>query len=214
MWGLGQAPKTVLEKTLESPLDCKKIKPVSPKGNQSWMFIGMTDADAETLIRWLLLQITDSFAMTLMLGKIEDGRRRGHQRMRWLDGITNSIGHEFEWTLGVGDGQGGLACYSLWAYKASNTSERLNWTKLNCSIPFFVMDITIWFVWFFSNFAQYFSTCIMHVIYLFSKCLLKNCCVPDTWAVFSGRTNTFFALMDYIVWWGRQTSKCKNSWIF
>ena len=55
------------------------------------MFIGMTDADAETLRRWLLLQITDSFAMTLMLGKIEDGRRRGHQRMRWLDDITNSM---------------------------------------------------------------------------------------------------------------------------
>ena len=67
----------VLEKTLESPLDCKKIQPVHPKGNQSWVFIGRTDVEAETLILWPPeMQRADSFEKTLMLGKIE-GRRRG-----------------------------------------------------------------------------------------------------------------------------------------
>ena len=73
---------------------------------------------------------TDSFEKTLMLGKIEGGRRRGWQRMRWLDGITDSTDVESEWTLGVGDGQGGLACCSQWGRKESNLTERLNWNKL------------------------------------------------------------------------------------
>ena len=81
----------VLEKTLESPLDCKEIQPVHPKGNQSWVFIGRTDAEAETPILWPLMRRADSFEKTLMLGKIEDERRRERQRMRWLDGITNSM---------------------------------------------------------------------------------------------------------------------------
>ena len=80
----------VLEKTLESPLDCKEIQPVHHKGNQSWVFIGRTDAEAETPILGYLMQRTDSMEETLMLGKIE-GRRRQQQRMRWLDGITNSM---------------------------------------------------------------------------------------------------------------------------
>ena len=79
----------VLEKTLESPLDCKEIKPVNPKGNQSWIFIGRTDAEAESPILGHLMW-TDSLEKTLMLGKIE-GRRRGPQRMRWLEGITDSM---------------------------------------------------------------------------------------------------------------------------
>ena len=81
----------VLEKTLESPLDCKEIQPVHPKGNQSWIFIGRTDAEAETLIHWLLKRGTDFSEKTLKLGKIEGGRRRGQKRLRWLDGITDSI---------------------------------------------------------------------------------------------------------------------------
>ena len=79
----------VLEKTLESPLDCKEIQPVHPKGDQSWVFIGRTDAEAETPILWSPMRRADSLEKTLMLGKIEGGRRRGQQRMRWLDGITN-----------------------------------------------------------------------------------------------------------------------------
>ena len=81
----------VLEKTLENPLDCKEIQPVHPKGDQSWVFIGRTSAEAETPILWPLMRRTDSFEKTLMLGKIEGGRRRGRQRMRWLDGITDSM---------------------------------------------------------------------------------------------------------------------------
>ena len=81
----------VLEKTLESPLDCKEIQPVHPKGDQSWVFIGRTDAEAETPILWPLMQRVDSLEKTLMLGGIGGRRRRGCQRMRWLDGITNSM---------------------------------------------------------------------------------------------------------------------------
>ena len=80
----------VLEKTFESPLDCKEIQPVHPKGNQSWVFIGRIDVEAETPIFGHLMRRIDSFGKTLMLGKIQ-GRRRGQQRMRWLDGITDSM---------------------------------------------------------------------------------------------------------------------------
>ena len=79
----------VLEKTLESPSDCKEIQPVHPKGDQSWVFLGRTDAEAETLIH--LMQRVDSLEKTLMLGGIGGRRRRGRQRMRWLDGITDSM---------------------------------------------------------------------------------------------------------------------------
>ena len=72
----------------------------------------------------------DSLEKTLMLRGIGD-RRRGRQRMRWLDGITNLDGHEFGWTLGVGNGQGGLACCDSWGRKESDTTERLNWTGSN-----------------------------------------------------------------------------------
>ena len=79
----------VLEKTLESPLDCKEIQTVHPKGDQSWMFIGRTDVEAETPILWPP-DVKNWLKKTLMLGKIE-GRRRGQERMRWLDGITDSM---------------------------------------------------------------------------------------------------------------------------
>ena len=77
-----------LEKTLESPLDCKEIQPVHPKGDQSWVFIGRTDVEAETPVLGHLMRRADSLEKTLMLGKIEGRRKRGQQRMRWLDGIT------------------------------------------------------------------------------------------------------------------------------
>ena len=79
----------VLEKTLESPLDCKEIQPVNCKGNQSSIFLGRTDAEAPIL--WPSTQRTDSLEKTLMLEKIEDRKRRGWQRMRWLDGVTDSM---------------------------------------------------------------------------------------------------------------------------
>ena len=81
----------VLEKTLESPLDCNKIQPVHPKGNQSWIFIERTDAEAETLIIWPPDAQSWHTGKDLMLGRIGGTRRRGRQKMRWLDGITDSV---------------------------------------------------------------------------------------------------------------------------
>ena len=81
----------VLEKTLESPLDCKEIQPVHPKGDQFCVFIGRTDAEAETPIPGHLIRRADSLEKTLILGRIVGRRRRGQQRMRWLDDITDSM---------------------------------------------------------------------------------------------------------------------------
>ena len=81
----------VLEKTLQSPLDCKEIQPVHTKGDQPWDFFGRTDAEAELQYFGYFMQRVDSLEKTLMLGKIEGRRRRGCQRMRWLDGITDSM---------------------------------------------------------------------------------------------------------------------------
>ena len=81
-----------MEKTLESPLDREEIQPVHPKGDQSWVFIGRTDAEAEAPILWHLIRRVDSLEKTLMLGGIGGRRRRGRQMMRWLDGITDLMG--------------------------------------------------------------------------------------------------------------------------
>ena len=81
----------MLENAFESPLDCKEIKPVNPIGNQPWVFIGRIDAEAEAPVIWPLMRRVDSLEKTLMLGKIEDRRRRGWQRTGCMDGITNSM---------------------------------------------------------------------------------------------------------------------------
>ena len=81
----------MLEKTLESPLDCKEIQPVYSKGDQLWMFFGRNDAKGETPVLWPSHENFDSLEKALMLGRIEGRRRRGRQRMRWLDGITDSM---------------------------------------------------------------------------------------------------------------------------
>ena len=81
----------VLEKTLESPLDCKEIQPVHSEGGQPWDFFGWNDAEAETPVLWPLMRRVDSLEKTLMLGGIGGKRRRGRQRMRWLDGISDSM---------------------------------------------------------------------------------------------------------------------------
>ena len=80
-----------LKKTLESPLDCKKSQSVHPKGDQSWVFTGRPDVEAETPDFGHLMRRADSFQKTLMLGKIDSRRRRGRQRMRWLDGIADVV---------------------------------------------------------------------------------------------------------------------------
>ena len=112
----------MLEKTLESPLDCKEIQPVHPKGDRSWVFTGRTDVKAETPILWPPDVRMDSFEKTLMLGKIEGRRRRGRQRMRWLDGITDSIDMS-EQIPADGEGQGSLACCSPWGQRESDMTE-------------------------------------------------------------------------------------------
>ena len=118
----------VLEKSLESPLDCKEIQPVHPKGNPSWTFIWRTDAEVETPILW------PPDVKNWLIGKDPEPLKD----WRWEKGMTEEEmvgwhhrlnGHEFEWTPGVGDGQGGLACCSSWGCKKSDTTEQLNWTE-------------------------------------------------------------------------------------
>ena len=91
----------VLEKTLESPLDCKEIQPIHSKGDQSWDFFGRNDAKAEAPVLWHLMRRVVSLEKTLMLGGIGGRRRRGRQGMRWLDGITDSkeVNPSELWTL-------------------------------------------------------------------------------------------------------------------
>ena len=117
----------VLKKILESPLDCKEIQPVHSKGDHSWVFFGRNDAEAETPVLWPPHEKYWLIGKDSMLGGTGGRRRRGRQRMRWLDGITNSMDAEFEWTPGVGDGQGGLACCDSWGRKESGMTEWLNW---------------------------------------------------------------------------------------
>ena len=125
----------VLEKTLESPLDCKEIQPVHSKGDQPWVFFGRNDAKAETLVLW------PSHAKSWLIGKDSDAGRDWGQEEKgmtedemagwhhWLDGC------EFEWTSGVGDGQGGLACCDSWGHRLSWLSD---WTEQCCSIFYFI----------------------------------------------------------------------------
>ena len=119
----------VLEKTLESPMDCKEVQPVHPKGDQSWVFIGGTDAEAETPIFW------PPDAKSWHIGKDPDAGRDWGQKEKGttedeMTGWHHRLdGHEFEWTLGVGEGQGGLACCNSWGRKESDTTERLKWTE-------------------------------------------------------------------------------------
>ena len=120
----------VLEKTLESPLDCQEIQPVHPKGDQSWVFIGWTDVEAETPVlwppdaeSWLLWKDPDA-------GKDWGQEEKGTTEDEMVGWHHGHNGHGFGWTLGVGDGPGGLACCGSWGHKASDTTERLNWTDM------------------------------------------------------------------------------------
>ena len=119
----------VLEKTLEGPLDSKEIQPVNPKGNQPWILIGRTDAEAETPILWS----TD--VMTWLIGKDPDAGKdwrleeKGTMENEMVVWHHHLNGHEFEQALGVGNGQGSLVCCSPWGHKVLDMTEQLNWTE-------------------------------------------------------------------------------------
>ena len=117
----------VLEKTLESLVDSKEIKPVNPKGNQPLVFLGSTDAEAELQYFGHLLGRVNSLEKTLMLGKIEGRRRKGMTEDEMVGWHHQLNGHEFEQALVVGDGQGRLACCSSWGHKESDMTEQLNY---------------------------------------------------------------------------------------
>ena len=133
----------VLEKTLESPLDCKEIQLVHSKGYQSWVLIGRTDAKAETPILW------PPHAKSWLIWKDSDARRDWGQEEKgmtedemagwhhWLNG------RESEWTPGVGDGPGGLACCDSWGHKESDMTERLNWTDTPFNLNYYRSHIPI-----------------------------------------------------------------------
>ena len=120
----------VLEKTLESALDCKGIQPVHPKGDQSWVFIGRTDAEAETPILW-----PPDVESRLIWKDPDAGKDWGQEEKGTTDDEIAGWhcwlnGHRFGWTPGVGDGQEDLACCGSWGHKESDMTEWLNWTEL------------------------------------------------------------------------------------
>ena len=137
----------VFEETLESPLDCKDIQLVHPKGGQSWVFIGRTDVEAETPIlwppdgkSWLIWKDPDTGKDWGQEEKVmtEDEMVGWHLRLN---------GHGFGCTLEVGDGQGGLACCSSWGRKQSDTTEQLNWTEI-LLVPFLHCGPSLLHGWF------------------------------------------------------------------
>ena len=119
----------VLNKTLESTLDCKELKPVNPKGNQLWIFTGRNDAESEAPILW------PPDAKNLLIGKDPDDGKDWRQEEKGttedeMAGWHHQLdGRESEWTPGVGDGQGGLECCDSWGRKELDTTEQLNWTE-------------------------------------------------------------------------------------
>ena len=149
---------------LESPLDCKETEPVHPKGDQSWVFIGRTDAKAETPILW------PPHEKSWLIGEDPDAERDWGQEEKgmtedemagwhhWLDG------DEFEWTLGVGDEQGGLACCDSWDLKEFDITERLNWTELS-----WIREREATMKRSLNNFPLQINTIILFTVYDFGK---------------------------------------------
>ena len=136
-----------LEKTLESPLDCKETQPVHPKGDQSWVYIGRTDAEAETPIlwpphvrSWLIVKDPDAGRDWGQeeKGTTEDEMAGWHHRLE---------GHQFEWTPGVGDGQGDLVCCDSLGRQESDMTERLNWLTYQCYPMLLIATSRIFSLW-------------------------------------------------------------------
>ena len=137
----------VLEKTLASPLDCKEIQPVHPKGNQSWVFIGRTDAEAETAILW------PPDAKSQLIEKDPDAGKDWGQEEKGMTEVETVWWHHwlnehgFGWTPRVGVGRGGLACWDSWGRKESDMAERLNWTvQCTCNTVVIKSYLVKWYI--------------------------------------------------------------------
>ena len=156
----------VLEKTLKSSLDCKEIQPVHPKGNQSWIFIGKTDAEAETPILW------PPDVKNRLIGKDPDAGKdwrreeKGMTQVEMVGWCHRLDGHEFEQAAGVGDGQGSLACCSPWGHKELDMTVYLNWTEL---IVYAVKFVAVCY----GGKSKWIPYRIYLLIHLFSKYLLS-----------------------------------------
>ena len=179
MWELdceGWVPKNwcfwivVLEKTLESPLDCKEIQPVRPKGDQSLIFIVRTDAEAETPILW------PPDAKSWLIWKDPDaGKDWGQEEKGTTEDDMAGWHHwrEFEWTPGVGFGQGGLACCSPWGRKESDTTEQLNWCFYFSWVS--PLEWNGWVIWKMFNYLRNYQTvfqCTCITWHPFQHCML------------------------------------------
>jgi len=142
------------EDSWKSPLDCTEIQPVHPKGDQSWVFIGRTDAKAETPILW------PPHEKSWLIGKDSDAGKDWGQEEKGMTedemaGWHHQLdGHESEWTLGVGDGQAGLACCDSWGRKESETTERLNWLTDTDASSYVKLCLTCPIVDFFFSFID------------------------------------------------------------
>ena len=140
----------VLEKTLESSLVCKEIQPVNPKGNHSWIFIWRTDLKLKLQYFGYLMRRTDSFEKTLMLGKIEGGRRRGWWRMRWLYGIINLM------NMNLSKLQHLVMDRESWRAAVHGVTERDNWVMELNWIFYYILNIVSFFFFFFFLATSYF----------------------------------------------------------
>ena len=185
-----------VEKTLESPLDCKEIQQVHSMGDQPWMFFGKNDAKVETPVLW------PPHAMSWLIGKDSDAGRDWGQEEKgttedemagwhhWLDG------RESEWTLGVGDGQGGLACCDSWGRKESDMTERLNWLKVILGLSFYETKVTYSFFYWTLN---YLFTCPHHQSWIIVDEL------PKFWVATSFQ-ESIALLSDYGILWRTSVS--------
>ena len=144
----------VMEKTLESALDSKEIKPINPKENQSWIFTGRTDAKAEAPVLWPCDVKYWLIGRVLDAGKDWKWEEKGTTEDEMVGWHHRLDGHEFEWAPEVVDGQGRLACCSPWGYKDSDTTEWLNWTVTY--LPFF-LPFSLYLLFFLNHWKVKFS---------------------------------------------------------